>query len=166
MKVVKGKLLELDCLHAVVVSLHYIFSKNWNVYNISNQILQQQQLNNLYRYLYGKVFARLVLTELISLYKLKKYMLSGMQLAQNECRVKYANKIMTGEGLFVFSLKTKSVMPFFAIFPAETSSQYYEYIKITTLGANYTSQKVYIYTRVREYRTVSKIWSLNLHGIV
>ena len=30
-------------------------------------------------------------------------------------------------------------MPFFAIFPAETSSWYYEYIKITTLGTNYTS---------------------------
>ena len=57
---------------------------------------------------------------------------------------------MTGEGLFVFSLKTKSVMPFFAIFPAETSSWYYEYIKITTLGTNYTSYKVYVYTRVRD----------------
>ena len=44
---------------------------------------------------------------------------------------------MTGEGLFVFSLKTKSVMPFFAIFLAETSSWYYEYIKIMTLGTNY-----------------------------
>ena len=47
---------------------------------------------------------------------------------------------MTGEGLFVFSLKTKSVMPFFAIFLAETSSWYYEYIKIMTLGTNYASQ--------------------------
>ena len=52
---------------------------------------------------------------------------------------KHANKIMTGEGLFVFSLKTKSVMSFFAIFAAETNSWYYEYIKITTLGTNYTS---------------------------
>ena len=47
--------------------------------------------------------------------------------------------VMGGEGLFVFSLKTKFVMPFFTIFPAETSSLYYKYIKITTLGTNYTS---------------------------
>ena len=48
---------------------------------------------------------------------------------------------MTGEGLFVFWLKTKSVMPFFAIFPAETSSSYYEYLKMFTEGNSRNCKK-------------------------
>ena len=75
-------------------------------------------------------------------------------------------------------------MPFFTTSPIETSSWYYEYIKIMTSGTHFTSSKVYVYTRVRDrtnfypndiysYRwlclltpTVSNILSLNLHGIV
>ena len=57
-----------------------------------------------------------------------------------------------GEGLFVFPLKTKSVMPFFPrFFKLNQALWYYEYIKITILGTHYKSLKVYVYTRVRDW---------------